>query len=168
MSRLKTLLKVFFYDVEGDRAEEWKLVPSVDTFGEVVYHGEMQPNEWPKYRYILLELWHSTDQFIEEIRKSERDECRTQVLKSLHNRRCSDLCRELGKNEQDLTDADWTGIFDRSYKAFDGLLRNLGLKAADERMTEAQARDVVKRPLLVPADVEDGFVDTQPSQADIG
>ena len=151
--RLKNLLKAFFHDVEGERAEEWKPVPTGDTFGVVVFRGEMKPDEWPKYRYVLLELWRPTDPIIEEVRKGERDLCRRQAFESLHARRAREACVDLRKNEQDLTEDEWRGIFERSYKAFDGFLRNLGLRAED-RMTEAQAKEVIAKPQPVPAEAE--------------
>jgi hypothetical protein len=157
LPRLKNLLKAFFYDVEGERAEEWKPVPTGDTFGSVVFRGEMKPDEWPKYRYLLLELWHSADPIIDEVRKAERDLCRRQAFESLHARNTRETCVELRKNEQDLTEPEWKAIFDRTYKAFDGLLRNLGLKA-EERWTEAQARQVIAKPEPAPAEAEEAPV----------
>src|SRR5262249_1440762 len=154
LPRLKNLLKAFFYDVEGERAEEWKPVPTGDTFSSVVFRGEMKPDEWPKYRYLLLELWHSADPIIEEVRKAERDLCRRQAFESLQARNGGETWVELQKNEQDLTEPEWKAIFDRTYKAFDGLLRNLGLRG-DERWTEAQAREVIAKPEPAPAEAEE-------------
>ena len=37
LSRLKNLLKVFFYDMEGERAEEWKPVPTRDTLASLFF-----------------------------------------------------------------------------------------------------------------------------------
>lgn len=143
--RLRNLLKVFFHDVEGERADEWKVVPSRDTFGTVVFHGEMKPDEWPKYRFILLELWRPTDPIIEEVRKAEQDQCRRQAFESLHARNVREACLELGKTEQDLPEDVWKAIFNRTYKAFDGLLHNLG-RRADERWSESEAKVVITKP----------------------
>ena len=151
LPRLKNLLRTFFYDVEGERAEEWKPVPTGETFGSVIFRGEMKPDEWPKYRYVLLELWRSADPIIEEVRKAERDICRRQGFESLHPRRVKELCVELRKNEQDLTEDEWKGIFEKSYKAFDTLLRNLGVRG-DERWTEAQWREVIAKPQPAPVE----------------
>jgi hypothetical protein len=153
LPRLKNLLKVFFYDVEGERAEVWKPIPTGETLGVVVFRGEMKPDEWPKYRYVLLELWRPNDAIVEEVRKAERDLCRRQAFESLHARRARETCVELRKNEEDLTDPEWKDIFDRSFRTLEGLLRNLGVKPED-RMTEAQARDVIARPEPVSAEAE--------------
>jgi hypothetical protein len=158
LPRLKNLLKVFFYDVEGERAEVWKPIPTGETFGVVVFRGEMKPDEWPKYRYVLLELWRPNDAIVEEVRKAERDLCRRQAFESLHARRARETCVELRKNEEDLTDPEWKEIFDRSFKALEGLLRNLGVKPED-RMTEAQARDVIAKPEPVSAEAEAAMTD---------
>ena len=57
--------------------------PDEGHFGVVVFRGEMKPDEWPKYRYVLLELWRPNDATVEEVRKTERDLCRRQ-----HSKRC--------------------------------------------------------------------------------
>jgi hypothetical protein len=79
------------------------------------------------------------------MRKAEREVCRHQCFEFLHGWNIREACVELRKNEKDLTEPEWKGIFDRTYKAFDGLLRNLGLRA-DERWTEAQAKALIARP----------------------
>jgi hypothetical protein len=153
MAKLKNLLKVFYFEVEGERAEEWKQIPT-ETFNTVVFRGEMKPDEWPKYRYLLLELWRTADPILEEIRKAERDLCRQQAFTSLHDRRARDYSADRKKNEQDLTDQEWKEIFDRSYEAFDGFLKNLGLKQ-EERMSVAQAKEVVAKPLPPAVEAEE-------------
>lgn len=153
MSRLKSLLKVFFCDMQGERAAEWKPVPTMETFSVVVYRGEMKPDEWPKYRYVLLELWRPSDPTVDEVRKIERDICRRQAFEALHARRVREACVELRKNEQDLTVSEWEGVFTQSFAAIQGLLRNLGVKTED-RTTEAQAREFIAKPQSVPAEAE--------------
>ncbi len=145
LPRLKKLLKVFFHELDGERAEEWKEVPTGATFSAVVFRGEMKPDEWPKYRYVLLELWSPTDATLNEVRTSERDHCRRQVFESLYARHVREACVQLMRNEQDLTMPEWNNIFARTFSAFDGLLRNLGVKAHD-RITEALAKDYITKP----------------------
>lgn len=145
LPRLKALIRTFFHDLEGERAEDWKSIPTRDTFGSVIFRGEMKPDEWPKYRYLLLELWRPTDLVIDEVRKGERDTCRRQAFDSLHSSRVKELCVELRKNEQELTSPEWEEVFQKSYLAFDALLKNLGLPS-DERWTKDQWRDILQKP----------------------
>lgn len=139
--RLRNLLRTFFYEIDGDRAETWTTVPSATTFNDVVFRGEMKPDEWPKYRYLLLELWSSDDPVIESVRIEERNTCRKQAFQSLRTKKMKELCVEIQKNEKDLTPVDWTMVFDRAYKDFDAFLKNLGLNA-EERMSRDSAKAV--------------------------
>src|SRR5262249_5954768 len=102
LPRLKNLLRVFFYDVKEDKAAEWKPVRTGEAFGEVIFRGEMKPDEWPKYRIIFLELWEPSDPIIKEARDAELDLCRKQAFRSLYNKKLSDYCVERRKTEQDL------------------------------------------------------------------
>lgn len=118
----------------------------------------MKPDEWPKYRYLLLELWRSTDPIVEEIRQGERNTCREQAFDSLHTRWIKDLCVELRKNEQDLTEIEWEGVFQRSYEAFDALLKSLCV-TSDDRWTKGQWKDVLERPQSASVENDDGIPD---------
>lgn len=154
VAKFKNVIRVFFHELKGDKAEEWQAVPSADTFASVVYSGEMKPDEWPKYRYLLLELWSSADPVLEEVRKAELETCREQVLESLHAKNTRERCVELGKNEQELTERQWKDVFDRSYKAFDGFLRNVGVKP-ENTWNEDRAKSVLARPQQVSAESDD-------------
>lgn len=157
-AKFKSLIRIFFAEVEvvkqdkadkgdkGDRVERgpfWKLVPSPHTFNDVIFRAEMKPDEWPKYRYLLLELWRATDPTIAEVVQEERDVCRQQAFSSLYERKTKDFCLAQQKNEQDLTKTEWATIFDSTFDSFDAFLKNLGLSTSAERMTKEAARAAI-------------------------
>ena len=145
MARLRNLLKILAKDVEGDKAEEWTDVASPGSFHAVVFPKQMKPEEWPKYRYLLLELWKTDDALLDEVRRYERDHCRKQVFMDLHERKADDLAVELLRAKKDLTESDWQTVFDRAFKQFDLFQKNLGL-TAKERFSEADAKKAVEEP----------------------
>ena len=143
VAKLKNLHRTFFSDLEGDKAEEWKAIPTTETFNEVVFRGEMKPDEWPKYRLLFLELWNPSDIRIKEVRARELDLCRTQAIRSLYKKRASDYCVLHRKSEEDLESSDWDAIFKSTFDSFDGFLKNLGL-AAVSRWPQPMARQMLK------------------------
>ena len=91
--QLKRLIATFEHEFSGDDPEHWKAVPA-DNFGRVVSPGEMKPDEWPKYRYLMLELWKSKNSLINSIVAKERLICRKQVHAALINRLRDQTCAD--------------------------------------------------------------------------
>lgn len=144
MSRLKHLLRAFFYDVKEDRAEEWKEVRTGESFYEVIFRGEMKPDEWPKYRIIFLELWEPSDKFVKEARDAELDDCRQQAFRSLRDKKMRDFCVANKKDERDLIRADWDEIFKEAFASFDGFFSHLVSNAA-KRFSQTAAKKALSK-----------------------
>lgn len=104
----------------------------------------MKPDEWPKYRYLLLELWRGTDPTIDEVVREERDVCRQQAFSSLYDKKTKDYCLGHQKNESDLVKAEWDTIFAATYESFDAFLKNLGLSVAERLSKEAAKAAIIK------------------------
>lgn len=167
MGKLKNLLRLFFYDVKEDRAADWKPVKTGEAFGEVVFRGEMKPDEWPKYRIVFLELWEPSDPIIKEARDAELDLCRKQAFRSLHSKKLSDYCVEHRKSERELEAADWDEVFKRTYDAFDGFLSHL-VPTAAKRLSQPNAKKALKKEEAVAAtepDAEEDTITTPPEAA---
>lgn len=127
---LRSLVTALFHDVEGDRPFEWTAVKSSRTFDKVVARNEMKPDDWPKYRYLMLELWESKRAEVEATRLAERAVCRVQVARALHDRYLDLACEEHHKADKDLSTTERQKVFDLTFEAFDGFLRNLGIATA--------------------------------------
>jgi hypothetical protein len=54
--------------------EHLEIAPTTTTFRDIVYPGEMQPDEWPKYRYLILEIWKPNNP---EVKKRIGEEIKT-------------------------------------------------------------------------------------------
>jgi hypothetical protein len=129
-SSLKRLIETFAGQLEGE-PREWKLAPSSNTFREVVYRGEMQPDQWPKYKYLLLEIWRPSNRALGDSVTREREKCRDQVFNSLVEDRRKELLQRLSKREEDLTEEERRQPVEESYKAFRAFLNNIGWNVSD-------------------------------------
>jgi hypothetical protein len=97
---LKNLMRVF----EGELVcePEVKLTTGGPTFRQVVLHGELQPAEWPKYRYLLLELWEPSVPELKLQIDADRAKARAAVAQSLFRRRLLEHCVENRIDEANL------------------------------------------------------------------
>ena len=127
---LKNLIQVLSFDVTNSSPVDWEKVPSDSTFSSVVHPGEMKPDEWPKYRYMLLELWTPTNQQVSEARDKERDICRGQVFNSLLAGNIKKACIEFNIPESDLTPAQREKATKRTYEALKKFQEGLGVKTS--------------------------------------
>jgi predicted N-acyltransferase len=86
----------------------------------------MQPDQWPKYKYLLLEIWRSANEKVDEAIRRERELCRDQIFSSLHDSYMEEYqVREL-KRLEDLTSVERKQIADDAYKNFKNFLATLG------------------------------------------
>ncbi len=100
-TQLKSLMHTFEGELKDDE-DTVKLAMGGPTFRQVVLPGELQPAEWPKYRYLLLELWKPTDEGLKTLIDKDRADCRAAVAQSLMRRRVADYCNENRKTEAEL------------------------------------------------------------------
>ncbi len=126
VSGLKRVIRLFNGEPGGETFAETRIHPSNQTFRSVIYRGEMQPDQWPKYRYLLMEIWKPSDKQLAGIVDSDRAQCRSQLFASLHQHNKNDFCRENSKPEDALQKHELEAIFTRSFDAYNGMLKNLG------------------------------------------
>ena len=96
-SETKRLLLAFSGSVSGSfGSESMKIVESDYTLRRIVIHRELKPDEWTKFRYILLELWKSADPKLQQIVDDYVAACRVDVLNALYRRDLDRYCRDQG------------------------------------------------------------------------
>ena len=101
ISDLKALMHTFEGELIVD--PEVKLTTGGPTFRQVVLPGELQPAEWPKYRYLLLELWKPASPELQGVVNEDRARARAEVAQSLYRRRLKAYCEENRIDETNLT-----------------------------------------------------------------
>jgi len=124
-AQLKRLIRVFrgeLVDVEGG----WKVVGSNHTFRDIVYRGEMQPDQWPKYRCLLLEIWKPENEVLAAQVIATRGKCRQQVFSSLYGSIKDRYLREHMTLEDNLEPHEFEAIFSETREAYSKFLKNIG------------------------------------------
>jgi hypothetical protein len=122
---LDGLIRVFMGKIAPTQEEPWRIVPSDNTFRRVVFNQEMQPDQWPKLRYLLLELWQPEDLVLSSQVAAEVLELRREVVKSLFSRYRANDASVLGIPEDELSAAQLHSAAERCVDAVGALLANL-------------------------------------------
>lgn len=130
-SKLRKLVAVFSGKLEGD-INQWKLIKTKQTFRSVVYRGEMQPDQWPKYKYLFLEIWNPSDENLNKSVVNEREKCRIQIFSSLYDSVKKAYCVSKQKSEEDLTKKELSTVFKESYESYSILLKTIGSGELDK------------------------------------
>lgn len=128
ITQLKNVIGLFVGEVQGDNLG--KIRDSLSTFRNVVYPGEMQPDEWPKYRYLLLEIWKSSNHEFEKQLENERIKCRKQVVISLYNRLKKQFIQERRLLEEELKAEDRDVLVNKTCERYKDMLSYLSKRGA--------------------------------------
>lgn len=136
-AKFKKLVSVFTGEI-ADNIANWEVTPTNQTFRNVVHRAEMQPDQWTKYKYLVLEIWHPNNEFLSQNLSEEREKCREQIFSVLYNLYKSEYCRENSRLEDKLEEGEKNTIFTKAITAYNGLLKNLGAELLNsERMKKA-------------------------------
>jgi hypothetical protein len=119
-----------------DSNDELKVISTNKTFRSIVLSGQtLQPNQFPKYKYLLLEIWRPSDSGLAKVVSEERQKCREQVFSYFYDKQIKDYGEEKSKMIEQLTSEDKDSIFESSYRDYEALLSNLGAEEKPDRET---------------------------------
>ena len=79
--------------------------PRASNLRSIVIPGELKPDEWPRFRYIFLELWRPADERLAALTQRYRLESRLDVLKAFYRQKIKIYCKEKGIDEKQVTEA---------------------------------------------------------------
>lgn len=130
-SQFKKLVRVFTGEISGE-ISDWTIIPTNQTFKEVVYRGEMQPDQWTKYKYLFLEIWQPTHEGLKGTVIRERHKCRQQIFSALYNTYKASYCKNSSKLEDSLDKVELADIFNRSFNAYAELLKTINAESLNE------------------------------------
>jgi hypothetical protein len=131
-AKLKNLIEVFEGQVDEspDGLRDFKVIPSKSTFRSIVYSEEMKPEQFPKYRYLLIELWTPIDPSLKGYVLREKQKCRAQIMIA-HVRKCRELfIRDNRILEENLTRANHKEIQQNAAESYKSLIKCFGDRAA--------------------------------------
>lgn len=117
---LKRLLQTFEGSLETE--PEVRVVAGGPTFGKVVLPGELQPAEWPKFRYVLVELWKTADEKVREFIEQDRARGRRYLAQNLYQRRLRVYCEEHRIIEADVPKTAKDDILQKAKASFEEFL----------------------------------------------
>lgn len=125
--RMKTIFSLLFGDATGEDFTNLEIRErSKNSFRKVVFSGEMAPDEWPKYKYLMLEIWKPSNAVFEERLEKEREKARLQILTNLVTKNLKEYCENETKKESDLTEAEKTKIIGSSFDSYKAMLKLIG------------------------------------------
>ena len=165
-AHFRRMIEVFAGNLDSD-FENFRVTRTPFTFREVVYPAEMQPDQWPKYRYLILEIWQPVSATVRDVVARERDLCRAQVFASLEARKREDYLRSESKREEDLDHAERETIMKLAHEAFCTLLKSLGVERANRptrlQLTALSATDNEAAPTTLLDEAEETWESEEPS-----
>lgn len=143
-------LKALMHTFEGELAVDpgVKLTTGGPTFRQVVLPGELQPAEWPKYRYLLLELWKPVAPELQAVVDEDRTRARAAVAQALYRRRLAAHCEENRIDEANLTKEVKGDILAKSKSMYEEFLAAVvGRKVAlDKALFELSTPGSIAKP----------------------
>jgi hypothetical protein len=98
---------------------------SATNLRSIVIPGELKPDEWPRFRYIFLELWRPTDERLAALTRGYRLESRMDVLKAFYRQKIKIYCKEKGIDEKQVSEAVDTRLKKEARNQFESALAEL-------------------------------------------
>ena len=141
VAELKNLAEVFVGHIEGSPFD-WKITKTNHTFRAIVYSEEMQPDQWPKYKYLFLELWKPKNPQLAEFVSQELTRCRAQVLFAFIDKKKKEWLLENNKHEDAMTKPDHQHVIKISQDLYRILLNKLNHKDLTNNYFESLREDV--------------------------
>lgn len=103
----KRLISTFVGSVSGQFGTVGMTVSSSETtLRNIVVHSELKPDEWPRFRYILLELWKPSHEALAAMLDEYRKQCRKDVLQAYYRQKIKIFCRSKGIDETHVSPRD--------------------------------------------------------------
>lgn len=128
-AEVKRLIEVFKGKISGS-PKDWNVTDkTASTFRQVVYRSEMQPDQWPRYKALLAELWHPKGETLKLSLEHERKRIRKQVLNQLISILTSEYSRSENKQLEDLSGAEIEKLRRKSAQNVAGYLKHILMDA---------------------------------------
>lgn len=124
--QVNRLLNVFSGKVSGEfGTSSMKISDSEYILRKIVIPGELKPDEWPKFRYILLEMWQTKNAQLQTRISDNVKQCRDEVLKQFDKRLTEEFCKKKGIDISEMTNDETKEIHEKSLNLFIDALKEL-------------------------------------------
>jgi hypothetical protein len=98
---------------------------SACTFHDMVVVGDLTPDDWPKYRYLFLEIWQPDSPDFQKRIESEKEKCRLEVFSAVHKKRQGEYFKSANVSESDADPADLSNVKIKALDDFNQMLKAL-------------------------------------------
>lgn len=118
-------LSATFFDQLREGDDGLQRVPTSANFSGVVMPSEMKPDEWPKYRYLILELWQPSEPDLKAIVDADREVCRLSVLRAAFRRALLSYCEEHQVREEGVGSSVKRGLLEAAMGNYEQFLESV-------------------------------------------
>jgi hypothetical protein len=158
----KRLLSTFLGVISGSFGTAgMKITESDSILRRIVISGELNPNEWPRFRYIFLELWRPNNVELAALITKYRDQCRVDVLKSFIRQRLKAYARSEAIEETQIKESTRTRLSKEASSQYEAAIASLPAGLSDEERTSLRALGEKPAP---PPPVDEGASTTEEEQ----
>ena len=137
------IIRVFYGEVSGGYgATPPEISRTTSCLKKLLVPGELKPDEWPKFRYILLEVWAPENSQLLEYVQSHRHQLRSEAVTSFEESELRHTAKRKGILTKDLSDDERNRISRESRKTFCKALGYLGVKVTPEQLDKDVSEDL--------------------------
>jgi hypothetical protein len=159
----KRLLSTFLGVVGGSFGTTgMKITESDSILRTIVIPGELKPDEWPRFRYIFLELWRPENKELAKLIAKYRDQCRVDVLKSFIRQKLKAYARAEAIEETQIKEATRGKLSREASSQYEAAISALPAGISEEEKTNLRALGEKPAP---PPPVDEGASMTEEEQA---
>ncbi len=135
-SDVKRLLAVFLGAVSGTFGSQTMAVtPSNSNLRSIVFPHELKPDEWPRFRYIILELWRPEEERLSELVQKYRLDSRLEVVHAFYRQKVKIFCKDKGIEEKQISDTHDARLKKEAKSQFEAALTDLVGKMSEAELT---------------------------------
>jgi hypothetical protein len=162
---LRNVLATFFGEVKKEEGGALHVVRFAHTLKRIVVPGELKPEEWTKFRYVLLEIWGSAEgdtlpvPFLSEYVQQNRVALRASVLHSFLERELRDEAERMGVLSSNLDKEAADRVGHECRKAFATALRRIGVQVTIGDLEKLMKTETQRPPAPVIADDDEEAAD---------
>lgn len=128
--------------------------PTRQGYRHLVVAGELQPEAWPRYRFLFLELWSTSSLELSDYIQRERRVCRGSVFVLAYRRSLRERAIDAGVSIDDAPEEMREGAFRETFTGLSRLVKLLSNEDLSEADMEAALADA-----YAPAEAEDQTVE---------
>lgn len=132
------IFRTFYGDVRGGHTTPAEVIRSSTCLRKILVPGELKPDEWPKFRYLLLELWKPSHPIFMQYVDEQRQHLRLTAVGIFEDRELDHEAKSLGVRITDLDENTAKRISSTAKNVFCKALKPLGVEISASELSDDQ------------------------------